>query len=111
METKHYSIGFILSVILTLLAFGLVSLHKLAPGVLIAVVLIFAFIQLGVQLTFFLHLDQKSERQNLFAIIATAGSIFILVGASIWIMNNLNSRHMSNQQTDQYIEGQEGIYK
>jgi len=58
---QSYITGFILSIILTLVPYILVMDHLLTPLVLVGVILVFAFVQLAVQLLFFLHIRQESK--------------------------------------------------
>ena len=85
---KSYLTGFILSVILTLAAYFAVTNH--ASNALL-IILALAVVQLVVQLVFFLHLNQGSDRHwNLTVFFSTVSIILILVIGSIWIMNHLN---------------------
>ena len=88
---KSYTIGFILSVVLTLIAFFLVMEHVLPGYILVTAILILAFLQLIVQMLFFLHLKQEAKpRLNLIVFISFACIILIVVIASLWIMQHLN---------------------
>ena len=88
---RSYVTGFILSILLTLVPYFLVTNHLLSPEMLVGVIIIFAFIQLIVQLLFFLHMRQESKpRLNLIIFISFFGIILIVVVASIWIMQHLN---------------------
>jgi cytochrome o ubiquinol oxidase operon protein cyoD len=108
---KNYIFGFIISIALTLTAFGLVINRLLSGQVLVLVICGLAVIQVCVQLIFFLHLDQeKGSPWNLSAFLATVGLILVLVVGSLWIMNNLNY-HMSPSDMNNYIIHDEGIQK
>ena len=88
---QSYITGFILSIILTLVPYILVMDHLLTPLVLVGVILVFAFIQLAVQLLFFLHIRQESKpRLNLVIFLLFFGTILVVVVASVWIMQHLN---------------------
>jgi len=116
---RGYATGFVLSLILTAIPFGLVLLgigSKSAPevGILIernvqvteyvvditrAMVLggifISAILQILVHLHYFLHLDRSSEqRWNLMSILFAFMIMAIFVGGSVWIMFNLHYRMM-----------------
>lgn len=87
-----YIIGFILSLILTLLAYVLVT-QKLysSTAQIIGIIAGLAVIQLMVQLIFFLHLGRESKPRWNVAVFMFAGLVvLIIVFGSIWIMNNLN---------------------
>lgn len=94
---KSYIIGFILSIVLTLAAYYPVWLHATSNHAMFSHVMlmwfitILAFIQLLIQLLFFLHLGQESKpRWKLAMLISFFGIVLIVVIASIWIMQHLN---------------------
>lgn len=105
---KPYVVGFILSIILTLIPYILVMNHLLSGYVLVGTILLFAFIQLLVQMIFFLHMKQESKpRLNLLIFISFFSIILIVVVASIWIMQHLNYNMSLLRLNDvmQYGEG------
>ena len=55
-NTKQYTIGFILSVILTIIPFGMVMAGGFGRGLLVTVIAITAVAQILVQLIYFLHM-------------------------------------------------------
>ncbi|MEI8348427.1 MAG: cytochrome o ubiquinol oxidase subunit IV [Pseudomonadota bacterium] len=86
-----YTIGFILSLILTLIPFKLVVGHSFERHNLIVAIVLFALAQLLVQLKFFLHLSfSPKARDSLYTFIFTAIILVIFVFGSIWIMHDLN---------------------
>ncbi|MGH7203436.1 MAG: cytochrome o ubiquinol oxidase subunit IV [Candidatus Levyibacteriota bacterium] len=88
---KSYVTGFILSIVLTIIPYFLVSNHLLSGALIVAIVIGFAFVQLAVQLLFFLHMREEAKpRLNLLIFISFASIILIVVVASIWIMQHLN---------------------
>ncbi len=94
---KSYIIGFILSILLTIIPYELVVGHLLTGVNLVASVVIFGVLQLLVQLIFFLHLSSESKpRWNLAAFIFTVLVVVILVVGTIWIMYNLNINMVHN---------------
>ena len=109
-----YIAGFVISVVLTLVAFCVVvyrvSLH-LGTVPVIAIILILAIIQLLVQLIFFMHLARESgPRWKLAVFVSTIGIILIVVIGSIWIMNHLNYNMMASpSEMNQYIQSQDGF--
>ena len=93
---KKYIVGFSLSALLTLAAASLAWAHLQAesqllnPEVLQAVFVTLALAQLVVQLIFFLHIGRgKSSHWNTVALIFALIIVTILVGGTLWIMNNL----------------------
>ena len=72
-SVKSYVIGFILSVILTVIPFGLVMYPTLPKMTTLAIVLLFAVIQVVVHLVYFLHLDRSpAQRNNVAALVFSA---------------------------------------
>ncbi len=105
---KSYTLGFVLSVLLTLAAYYIVVEKLLNNRVLILTILLLAVIQLWVQLIMFLHLgNEAGPRWKLAAWISTSSIILIVIIGSIVIMNNLNYHTPTNQE----IFEEEGIYK
>lgn len=96
-SVKSYTIGFILSIILTVIPYFIVVNHMMpVSGIAIAVVLL-AVGQLFIQLVFFLHLNTSSEqRWNLITLLFTVLILFILVVGTVWIMWNLNYNMMDH---------------
>lgn len=110
-----YITGFVLSLILTLVAFGLTELHissthiMITHEVLIPVLLGLALTQMVVQMIFFLHLaHEDNPRWNLIFYIFTFGLVLLVVIASIWIMGHLNY-NMSPENKTNYILQDEGV--
>jgi cytochrome o ubiquinol oxidase operon protein cyoD len=98
---KDYSIGFILSVVLTAIPFWLVMTHQLAPGMTKFVILGFAAVQVVVHMIYFLHMNSKSEGGwNMMALILTAILLFIVLTGSIWVMMHMNANMMPHHSND-----------
>ena len=94
-NTKQYTIGFILSVILTVIPFGMVMAGGFGRGIVMAVIAITAVAQVLVQLVYFLHMNSSSEqRWNVIAFIYTVLCIAVLLVGSVWIMNYLHYNMM-----------------
>ena len=94
---KSYIIGFILSILLTIIPYALVVNHLLVGYSLIIAVVILGIIQLLVQLIFFLHLSShSSQRWNLITFLFTVLIVVILVIGSLWIMYNMNYNMMEH---------------
>ena len=95
-SVKSYAIGFILSVILTLIPFGLVMYPTLPKSITLMIVLAFAVIQVLVHLVYFLHLDRsKEQRENVIAFVFAGLVIVLLVGLSLWIMFSIHTNMMA----------------
>ena len=92
---KSYGTGFILSLILTVIPFGLVMSGTLPRSAIIVGIFLAAVVQILVHMHYFLHLDTSSEqRWNVMAMAYTVLIIATLVGGSIWIMYNTHVRMM-----------------
>ena len=109
-----YTIGFLLSIVLTLAAFFVVinpGAFHVGYGAIVPTILVFAIVQLFVQLIFFLHLaDETGPRWKLVAFISTTVIILIVVVGSIWIMNHLNYNMMASpSEMNSYIQSQDGF--
>ena len=94
-SVKQYVTGLILSIILTIIPFGMVMMMD-DPGVgVIWAIYGFAIAQVFVQLYFFLHLDGSKEQSwNVMAMLFTVVIVAIVVGGSIRIMIELNQNMM-----------------
>jgi cytochrome o ubiquinol oxidase subunit IV len=103
-----YMVGFGLSILLTMVAYVLVTKHIMTGSGLVAVIIGLALIQFFVQLFFFLHLGRETRpRWKLLVLAFMILIVLILVGGSIWIMYNLNYR-MTPQQINNYMQNQDG---
>jgi cytochrome o ubiquinol oxidase subunit IV len=104
-----YIFGFVTSVALTLTAYVLVTKHGQAKSVVVALISVLAFLQFIVQMLFFLHIgEEKGPRWKQLVMWFMIGIVFIIVGGSVWIMNNLNYR-MTPQQMEQYLKSQDSL--
>lgn len=102
---RTYVLGFFLSIVLTIIAFGLNYIHD-ANGhvfptheIILPILIILAIGQLLVQLLFFLHLgEEKKPRWNLLAFSFALLVVVILVGGTLWIMQNLKHGQMDSRE-------------
>ncbi len=92
---KDYTIGFVLSVILTAIPFWLVMGNVLDPSLTRFIILGFAAVQMIVHMVYFLHLNAKSEGGwNMMATLLTVTLLVIVLAGSIWVMYHLNHNVM-----------------
>jgi cytochrome o ubiquinol oxidase subunit IV len=92
---KTYITGFILSLVLTVIPFGLVMSGRVSWGVMIWGICGAGIVQIFVHLHYFLHLDTSSTaRWNVMALVFTLLIMTIFVGGTVWVMYTLNSRMM-----------------
>lgn len=89
---RGYVTGFLLSVVLTAIPFGLVMGGVIAdPRVTAGIVMALAIVQIVVHMVYFLHMDTKSEGGwTLMALIFTAVIVVITIAGSLWVMVNMN---------------------
>jgi len=113
-ETTHLSLGryvggFAASIALTLVAYLLATHGRAGTNTLVALLAGLAIVQFLVQMVFFLHVgEERRPRWKLLVMWLMLIVVLILVGGSIWIMNNLNYR-MSPQQQEQYLRSQDSL--
>ncbi|MEN9946684.1 MAG: cytochrome o ubiquinol oxidase subunit [Pseudomonadota bacterium] len=94
---KSYIVGFILSIILTVIPYFLVVNHVLTGNSLIFTIMGIGVLQLLIQVIFFLHLSLAPEsRSTTLSFIFTVVIVLILVVGSLWIMWNLNYNMMEH---------------
>lgn len=107
---KSYVIGFVLSIVTTLLAYIFVVNELWSKDMLVYIVLAIAAVQLVVQMVFFLHLGRGS-RWKAVTFYFTLLTIGIIIVGTIWIMNNLdyNMMQMSPEDMKEYMHKNQGI--
>jgi cytochrome o ubiquinol oxidase operon protein cyoD len=110
---RSYTNGFLGSLLLTFLTYGLVEAHSkhslFSHALIMVLIFCLAITQLFVQLIYFLHLGKESKpRWNLTVLLFAAMVVIILVGGSLWIMYNLNNR-MTPSQLNNYLNSQDGF--
>lgn len=94
-----YISGFVLSVILTVAAYFTITKGLVSGWGAIWILSGLAIAQLAVQLLFFLHLNrQKANRERLQLFNFAAIVVVIVVGGTLWIMNNLHYNMDTDKQ-------------
>ncbi|WP_299256009.1 cytochrome o ubiquinol oxidase subunit IV [uncultured Kushneria sp.] len=94
-SVKSYTTGLILSIILTVIPFGLVMTGALSAMTTLAAIMIMAVVQIVVQVVYFLHLNEGSgPRWNMISLWFTILIVGIVVVGSVWIMFHLNHNLM-----------------
>ena len=105
MTLTRYTIGFVLSLLLTFIVY-LLTVGVGGGFLMIIAISLLAVVQMIVQLVYFLHLGEEvAPRYRLLSFLYMAGSLVIIVVGSIWIMQNLdyNMMNMSADQKTQYM--------
>lgn len=88
---KPQFLGFVLSLILLVGAYQITVKHGFSIGLFTLTICGFAIAQALVQLVFFLHLGLESKPHwNTITFLFVVLVILIIIGGSIWIMNNIN---------------------
>jgi len=92
---RNANLGLAFSIILTVAAFLLAKSTLIyAPAIPIALVVL-AIAQMGVHLTFFLHITTGPDNtNNVLALAFGLLVVFLIVAGSIWIMNHLHENMM-----------------
>ena len=91
-----YVAGFILSVLLTAGAFGVVLHGALDATTAMIVIAVLAFVQVVVHLVFFLHLNTSSgQGWNVLSLAYTVLAAAFLIFGTIWVMHNVGMLMMS----------------
>jgi len=84
---KSYTIGFILSIVLTIIPLLVVMNDLLEGAAALAVLFGAAVLQFAVQLLLFMHLrEEEKPRYNLMTLLVGLLMVVMVVGGSIWIM-------------------------
>ena len=92
---KSYAVGFLLSIVLTVIAFALVMSGAFSRSSALFGIFCAAIVQILVHLHYFLHLDTSSAmRWNVMALVFALLIIILFVGGTLWIMYHLNYRMM-----------------
>ena len=93
---KGYTIGFVLSVILTVIPFWLVMGKVFESSSTTALVILgFAAVQIVVHMIYFLHMNTKVEGGwSMLALIFTLVLVVITLAGSLWVMYHLNHNMM-----------------
>lgn len=98
---RSYTIGFVLSLVFTLIPFWLFQTHALSGSHLLIVAVGSALVQLFVQLVLFLHLNFSSKsRTNLIVFIYAVVLVVSVVVGTLWIMANLKANMVDNVHPD-----------
>ena len=109
-KLRMYVTGYLLSIYLTMTAYLLVVNHAFDNFLMVIILVILALLQFFVQMVYFLHLNaERQSRWRLFVFGIMIMVVGILVGGSIWIMNNLNYR-MTPQQVNNYMNTQDSDF-
>ncbi len=94
-SVKSYVTGLVLSLILTIIPFGVVMSGALSVLATVVVVAVTAVLQILVQLVMFMHMSTKAdEGWNVMSFVFTLTILVLVVGGSLWIMQHLHLNMM-----------------
>jgi len=93
-DAKKYTIGFVLSLLATWLAYSIAVGHLVNAHAMIVVLVVLAVIQLVIQLVYFLHFGSPGSKWNMLAFVFMGIVLLIIVVGSLWIMANLDYNMM-----------------
>lgn len=103
---RDYVVGFILAVILTVIPFWLVMNRPLEAGPTIAIIMIFAVVQVVVHMVYFLHMTPSQEGGWTFTtLIFTLIVVVIMLAGSLWVMSHLHSNMMPTSHDEAPVTG------
>ncbi|CAA3710466.1 Cytochrome o ubiquinol oxidase protein CyoD [Candidatus Portiera aleyrodidarum] len=99
MNLKHLKdciIGFIISLLLTALAYMVVVGNIRFPNLAIKIIIaLFAILQIVVQMIYFVNIKEISQLDtNIYvgSLLFTLTIMFIILGGSLWIFSNINGK-------------------
>jgi cytochrome o ubiquinol oxidase operon protein cyoD len=106
---KSYIVGFVLSLLYTAVPYFLVVNQTVTGTLLLTIILGFAFLQMAVQIFFFLHLGRGPKPlYNVGFFVGTFGAILVVVVGSIFIMSHLHHNMTPDDKSIRLAED-EGI--
>jgi cytochrome o ubiquinol oxidase subunit IV len=109
--TQSYVIGYLLSLIFTVIPYYLVTNQIISGKALLLTILGFGVLQMIIQVTFFLHLGRGPKpKWNLYFFASTVSIILVVVGGSVIITSNLRGNMTTVDKTKKLVSG-EGIYQ
>ena len=92
-ERRFYTLGLVLSILLTVLSFGVIGSHLVPRGWAIPLLIILALAQILVHLRIFLHIDlSRQKREDLQVLLFTILLLAIMGLGTLWILADLASR-------------------
>ncbi|QJD82087.1 cytochrome o ubiquinol oxidase subunit IV [Cohnella herbarum] len=84
---KAYTLGFVFSIVLTVIPIAIVMNGWLEGRANAIMLMVFAVLQLAIQLLFFMHLrEEKKPRYNLISLVFGLVILLVIVAGSMWIM-------------------------
>lgn len=105
-----YTLGFVVSLVLSVAAYGVVHAPLSRPAVLAALMTL-ACVQFVIQAVCFLHVRDsgRAARERLYALVSFSIIVAIVVLGSLWVMTHLDSRMMDPAAMARYMQDHQGI--
>lgn len=91
---RTYTVGYLLALGLTALAFVAMTTPLLSPSTALAAALTLGIMQVGVHLRYFLHLGEGDSAERWAALLFSLVIAGIMVAGSLWVVGDLNARMM-----------------
>jgi cytochrome o ubiquinol oxidase operon protein cyoD len=93
---RDYMVGFLLAAALTAIPFWMVMSHAaVSPGLVVAVVMGLAMVQVVVHMVYFLHMNSRAQGGwSLLALLFTILLVAIVLSGSLWVMYHLDTNMM-----------------
>ena len=99
---QGYTVGFLLSVVLTAIPFWLVMANPMGAQATALIVMALAVVQIVVHMIFFLHMNRRAEGGwSIMALLFTVVIVVIALSGSLWVMYHMNSNMMPAQDMSQ----------
>lgn len=111
-DIARYVTGFVLCLLMTVVAYAIVVNELLTVDWTVAVLAILALLQVILQLVFFLKLGHEvGTKWRVISFISMAAVLFIIVAGSIWIMYHLdyNMMTMPHEEMMERMERESGF--
>jgi cytochrome o ubiquinol oxidase operon protein cyoD len=108
---QSYVTAFIGCIVISVVAYVTATSNIVSNRTAVVIIAGLAIIQAVIQLQYFLHVgDEYKPRWKLWIFILMITIAAIVVGGSLWIMDNLNYRMIhSSDQMQEYVESQDGL--
>ncbi len=96
---KPQFVGYLMSFLLTFAIYRIVTHHELRDGLLSYTIVGFTLLQALIQFFFYFHLGLESKPHwSTITFLFTVLVLIIVIGGSLWIMNNINYDLMPKMQ-------------
>lgn len=92
-ERQSYKTGLAAAAVLTAVPFALVATGVAGRGVTLAVIALFALVQVVTHVRWFLHIDlSRQKREDLQLILFSTLLLILMAGGTVWVLADLARR-------------------